>query len=700
MAKVLFLLLLFVSLLPATTPSLTLLKLCVANNPENVASVRLHADSRAMTPMHAMLRFNRPNQTNQTAATTLYPAMVIDSASFPRYSEVAVDQTPGRAPRLAMIARAQVRDFAYQQVPTIKDAAYIAEQQYAQSVIQMMATAASAAITFTANLGYDAILSLDADSSLWSQYNTAVFTRSSLTLSEEEEDWPGPETAGFDTVLSLTCAENLVASGGQCTVPLKTTSLTVSQFDIDGDGDEEDVPPPSYSLVIDLAETYNYLPSELYTRWLQLGQSGDIQLTIGQQQQQVLTLGSQYDFLVHDDAAQTIVVGADLLKFIPQLAYSTQSNVVSLAYYAQMEGSFAAHEAVAIIFMFGNIVTLLCLFIIATSANAALMSYLIQFPLLSRRTFYFAYKQVFYELLAVAIAVVEWFLVGFTGVSGAWPLGQPDQRVVLFLCVSIYHVLVLVLILCLEREPFKLALNRYLPRLYFALYRNTPQTMTKKQFEARRDRADEEANLPPPKTLDEKHARECAATIFADAGGERTKQRLYDHLVKNYHDPLCKLPFGLVLARNLSLYVIILSNLLLAYNYSAEFNSTYLLLCVAFSLVLYAYVGVYLVIGVLFVSRFTAPIRQNKLFSLYWLVEAVGLVLFVVFVTITTLLPYFEAVNSGYADTIVLVFVLMILGLLAVAAVYFPLSKVREYIDRFLDHRERELALLHTGGST
>lgn len=688
---------LFTLLRASTTPSLTLLKISVANNPENVASVRLHAHNDAMTPMHAMLRFNRPNQTSASGNSTLHPAIVIDAASFPRYSEVAIDQTPGRPPRLPVIARSKVRDLAYTQVPTIRDAAYVAEQQYAQSVIQMMATAASAAISFTANLGYDAILSLDPASSLWTQYNTVVFTRSSLTLSEQEEDWSGPDTRGYDTVLSLACAEeNMVASGGQCTVPLSKTSLTVSQFDIDGDGDQEDLPPPSYSLVIDLAETYNYLPAELYAQWLLQGQNTDVQLTIGNQQQQQLTLGSQYDFLVHDDAAQTIVVGADLLKFMPQLAYSTQSNVVSLAYYVQMEGSFAAHEAVSIIFMFGNIVTLLCLFIIATSANAALMSYLIQFPLLSRRTFYFAYKQIFYELLAMAIAVVEWFLVGFTGVSGTLPLGQPDQRTVLFLCVSIYHVVVLALILCLERDPVRLALKSYVPRLHAALYRET----AKKRVDAIARVPGEEDGRPPPKTLDEKHARECAATIFADAGGEKTKQRLYDHLVKNYHDPLCKLPFSLVLARNLSLYVIILTNLLLAYNYSAEFNSTYLLLCVAFSLVLYAYVGVYLVIGVLFVSRFTAPIRQNKLFSLYWLVELAGLVLFVVFVILTTLLPYFEAVNSGYADTIVLVFVLMIVGLVAVAAVYFPLSQVREYIDRFVDHRERELALLHTGVST
>jgi len=667
----LLLLLLFGDYTPVVVgaKSLSFHKIFVARNPENVVSVRMHSRSPAMPVMHAMLRFNAPATTgNQSGTPLLYhPALVIDAASMPRYSSVAID----RPPRLEMVARGRRKNFAYKLVPKIHDGAYVAEQQYANSVMQLMASAASAMISFTANLGYDAILSLDAGSSLWNEYDTAVFTCDSLTLSSDH-DGEMPTSGAFDRVMRLNCSRNIVASGGKCIVPLSDNSLLPGE--------------DSFTLLIDLTATYNYLPTELYARWL--AQTNDLHLTLATTGE-TLTLGTQYRFQVHEDGAQTIQIGADLLHHMPRVAFSTESNVVTLWYYAQLQGSFAAHEAVAVIFLFLNMATLICLFVLGTSYNFFVLDYLINFPMLARRTFFFAHKQVFYELLAIAFAVTEWFLVGLFSFGDGQ--SQHDQRTILFLCVSLYHTMIGLFLLLVERESFKSALNVYLPRLFSRshLVKNAAVT-TPQVTEATTATSTE----PPPKTLDEKHAREYARGIFSDAGGKATRQRLYDRVVKQYHDPLCKMPMGLVLARNLTLLMLILSNLLLTYNFSSESNSVYLLLCVLISLVAIAFGVGYLVIGVVYVQRFGASaLRQNALFCVYWLMELGALVLFSVFVFITTLMPYFEAVNSGYATSVIVVYVLLLLATLIVAAVYFPLSQLYEHIERFIEHKEREIAL-------
>ena len=673
---------------------ITFHKIKVNGNAENRISVRMYAYSPELLLMHTSIRF-------YTNISTYHNSLLIDQNNINKFRKVTQESPVEYGNSVTMITKSRKKIFAYNIVQNIRSNIYTttdnSKPYFSDLTSGIMSSMFGGSMLGSSSVGYDGVLLMDKYSSIWDNYNTVIFGRNYMTLryhdiESGDTDNDGDDDGIFDGVedfsqlVHLNCRENVLMS--PCEVTLPTTSPIIN-----------DRAYPGVKILVDFNSAFNYLPIEIYSQWMET-QNLVIQLTNSSR----LPLNNKFQFMMHEESV--IILGVDILHNFPKVAYSQGlDNRIRIWYYYSIEESYDTHQTVSAIFTFINAVIFMCLFIGGTSYNYYILEYIVDFDIISQKMHFFAQKQVFIELLSIIIAITLWIVtLIFSWNSNYFNLlsyssAYGDRRKVIFFLYSLYQAVICLVIMCTEKIVFKKALEIYTPRLYRTLF-NLPSLDDISPSEAR-ERLNEIARkkeynkeVDKPANLEELDMQMYGSTVFLTVP-RFTRARLYNQVIKHYHDPVVKTSTDIVIMRNLKLILLILSNLMLTFNYQSDYNNTYLALVVIMAVAVTYYTVKYICIIVIFmVTSPGSSIRQNKTLLVYQLSEIVVFIGFTGFSFNPIYLVYFDAVNTGHSATTITVFTLLLLALVVIYAVYRTLNYWTEHNERILEYKKmrRKLA--------
>lgn len=694
MTIVLILFLFCLTLSAVLTDEITFHKVRVKNNPANRLSIRMYTHSPEMSLMHATIRF-------YTNVSNYHNSLILDRTRLSKYKQMTRDSPIEYGNSMTMIMKSDKKTFSYTIVSDMKDNIYTTvdnDKPYYSDVnsgLMNMFNSGGGGMMMMSSSGvgqYDGVLLLDKYSSIWDEYNTVIFGRNYLTLKYHDRESGDVDDDGdndgifdgvedFSQLVHLNCRENVLLAPCEVTLPYGENMIIVNSVNYTG-----------IKLVVDFNSAFNYLPVELYAQWMDRPEET---MMISLTETTHLPLSTKFQFMMHEDSSSSIILGVDLIHHFPKVAYSQGvDNRIRIWYYSTVEESYETHQTVATIFTFINALTITGLFIWGTSYNFYTLSYIVNFERISRKRHYFAQKQVFVELLVILIAVLQWILVlVFSWNSNYFSLftyssAYADRRKVIFLLYSLYQSSVGLCIICLERSVFKKALEIYTPRLYALLF-NRPMSETSRET---REKLNEIARKKEfidekPKSLEELDIQIYSSTLFLDIPLRATRERLYRHIIKHYHDPLITSPTDLVIMRNLKLILIILSNLMVSYNFQSEYNNAYLLLVVAMVITSLVFTILYFCTILIHMQKFVLPIRQNKLLSVYTLCELVVFIGFTVFSFNPVYLVYFDALNTGHSSTTLTIYTLVLLTLIVIFSIEMALRPMITRNERLIEYK-------------
>jgi hypothetical protein len=648
-------------------------KVRVMNSPENRVSVKMHSYSPEMTPLHAALQFYG----NQSA---YHGALIIDRLNMMKYRRIASAHSALQlGNHIEVVAASGHHTFSYHQVQSMHDNAYTTASALDTSVIELLEMTGVLGISAAGSVAYDATLMLDQYSGVWNNYNVARFNRHRLTLSYETGGALPAGTGEYSGVARLPCAQS----------PTEGPCLVQSALRVNGASS-------AFQLLLDFNSPFNYLPPELYERWstqarliLQLESNND-----------ALPLTKQLAFQMHD--ASTVVLGADAVHKFSQVAYSTEHPALHVWYYETLTTSYAQHEAVSVFLVLFDLVTLVCMFAWGTSYNYFVLDYIVHFYAVARNWHYFAYKQVFQELLVMLVAALQWLLIGLYSWNGTATGSDQDARTILLIAYSMVQFVLMLLLLTLWRDPVRRAFNWYTPQLYFLFQRVPPPAQGKARDLLKMTRPtgkrakEQQGGLPVPlyKTMDEKQRAEANRTTFYDIQSAGQQRRLYEQVVKNYHDPVCKPPTAVTVARNLVFSALLFSNLAMVFNFFSENSLIDQTWVVALCLGLTFFSVRFLVVGVLYMQRLEAPFRAHHAwFVCFMVLEVALLAAFTALAYKYSYMPFFRTTNTGYDQIVLTTVALITVAVVFLFAIIIATGKVGDYNERFIELLERRVAL-------
>ncbi len=650
----------------------------------------MYTHSPELALMHATIRF-------YTNVTKYHNSLLIDQRSLYKYNEVTHESPIEYGNNMIMIMKSVRKIFSYTIVSDVNNNLYtIADQgrpYYTdlQNRMNGLFTSNNMFMSGSSIGNADAVFLLDKYSSIWDEYNTVIFNRNTLILryhdpvrdgdidNDGDNDGIFDGTEDFSRLIHLHCDENVLLI--PCMVTLQnTTSINVNSIDYNG-----------IKLVVDLNSVFNYLPMDMYVKWRN-HHTLNIQLT----ETTFLPLSNKFQFIMHDEPM--IIIGVDLIHYFPRVAYSQGvDNKIRIWYYYSIEESYETHQNVSIFFTFANAISIIALFVWGTSYNFYVLSYIVNFREYSKRFFYFAQKQVFVELLMIMLALIQTILVlVFSWNSNYFNLlsyssAYADRRKVIFLLYSVYQSVIALIIICVERTTFKHALETYTPHLYVVLFRRPTAELTTKEMREKLNEAarKREFSTNPAKTLDELDLQTYGSTVFLDIPNRSMRTRLYNHIIKHYHDPVMKISTDIVIMRNLKLILCILTNLMVAYNYQSDYNNVYLIMVVVITLGSFIFTLLYLFIIVIHLQKFTLiQLKQHIVLLVYTIGELIVFILFTIFSFNPVYLVYFDAVNTGHSSTTITIYTLVLLLLITIYSIDLPLRMLTTRNERLLEHKK------------
>jgi len=152
----------------------------------------------------------------------------------------------------------------------------------------------------------------------------------------------------------------------------------------------------------------------------------------------------------------------------------------------------------------------------------------------------------------------------------------------------------------------------------------------------------------------------------------------YDALVKAANRHSYVLPVRFIIARNIVIQALLISNLLLIFNTTGEGNTLNLVFFVIFGLILTFSYAKQLYIG------FIDLLAQHSLFvaPLYFFLLLACFVIYVIFLAFlikTALVPFLQAINALFAYELILGYVLTLVALAIVAGLFLAFLPVLWY---------------------
>lgn len=454
---------------------------------------------------------------------------------------------------------------------------------------------------FSGTVDYDAVLSLDYFSSMWHEYNTFTIERSKLTLLMlEPSEWHSPQREDFHGFYKLWCDRNV--SLKYCHVALDTNqTLRIN-----------DHVYLNYNLTIRPNQKFNLLPPDLFVYW-QFHAEKELNIYVGDEL--LLYLNGQFEYGLNEETNE-IVLGVDVMHYFQKIEYGVEAGYYKL-YYAQVyhdNDDYATGKLIIVIFI-GTILSTMFYWI--TSTNYDILYNLLRGEMM----FEYPVRLVLSELLSILIAVILWILTlifadSYNGTVVYYTNSYHKQRLLLYMAVSFYNVLLLSLCFVAQRRLFSGTLRYY--------YSYAKQMKAGKK-----------------------------ATVAVESRS--------------------------VIVRNIAIISIMVCNLAFILNYLSQEKVIYAFILIILSLALVYYYTKLLLISILYLIQFSVGSDQVR-FIFLTLANAAVYLFFLGFSLETIYLAFLREVNSMYSESLLWDFVIIaicIVSLLAVCAVLLPMFKFR-----------------------
>ena len=603
----------------------------VTSDVGNQASVRMHVQSRNLPLLHAVLRFSSP-------VNVQHNALLITQSAIEKYRTL-IDEA-----RLKILINTRGINKLLSYVDFQADTALgdANRDGVADRLYELIQSTRLFGPSPSVGIAYDGVLLLDLYSSIWQEYNLAIFDRNTLRLRfalyQEVDVIRLAEEREFHTHVRI-----------ECNTTIREDKCFVSGTEIDGLVIDQ-VHYPLLRLLIDLDSALNLLPSDLFLRWSRQDESDTNGPFLNiSWQNKTLQLNRQFRYAAHE--SNLVILGADLLHHFPYIIYSIPDARFDIFAYAPDESNFDHHESIEIVLIFFIFLLLVCLFLWGTSYNYHLSRYIILYGQYARSVFPFAFKQVLYEsatiLFALIIICTTCLINGGDYANRAYH--QRKQYLVFFI---LCQAGMLLLVIVSHPRSLKSAF-----RHYFSC-KHTSKTEEKPYW-----------------------------STFSSIVSIEDAEALYLDVVKAYHDPLIRVPTQTMIMRNLLFVSVNLSSLILLLNFYTATNDLCLLLMLFLSLAQLYYHVKYLAVGVLYLSLMMSP-RQwqvQRTLLLFMALELVALILYVTFLYETMFVAYFDNVNSTYPRVVVDAYLLTFLAVTMYTSVLMVATVFDNYIDPLID---------------
>lgn len=458
---------------------------------------------------------------------------------------------------------------------------------------------------FSGTIDYDAVLSLDYFSSMWNEYNTFTIERSKLTLLMlEPSQWNSDNREDFQGFYKLWCNRNI--SLKYCHVVLKNDTLRINNHVY-----------LNYNITIKPQQKFNLLPPDLFVYWqfhaekeLRIYDDADDDATM------LLHLNGQFEYGLNEETNE-IILGVDVMHYFQKIEYGVEAGYYKL-FYAQVyhdNEMYATGKLIIAIFI-GTILSTMFYWI--TSPNYDILFNLLR----GEMTFEYPVRQVFSELLSIGIAIILWILTLVFAESYNnntvvyYTNSYHKQRLLLYLSVSFYNVLLLSLYFIAQRRLLTGAWRYY--------YNYARQMKAGKK-----------------------------QTVVVESRS--------------------------VIGRNIAIICIMLCNLALILNYLSQEKVIYSFILIVLSLAFVYYYTKLLMISILYLIQFSVGSDQVR-FIFITLANTAVYLFFLGFSLETIYLAFLREVNSMYSESLLWDFVIIaicVVSLLAVCAVLLPMFKYR-----------------------
>jgi hypothetical protein len=375
----------------------------------------------------------------------------------------------------------------------------------------------------------------------------------------------------------------------------------------------------TYPLRIDLTSPRSTLPQELYIRW---AFGGEKEFLLSDDTGEILFLNSQFQW----DLGSEFLIGVDLVHHFQRVEFQVHQGLFTLWYnHIYRPRQTWDWGAFAIALFVGAMVLMLGHWFCSPSYDVLVTVLQARARGKPSHQQPFAYSQVLCEVLACISSIVLWIL--------SFAIEAPLERQLLLFFFSLAHF---VMQLCLFGRNWAMVRGAW--NYYYA------RGMLWWNGEERRP---------------------------WDPEG-------YDALVKAANRHSYVLPVRFIIARNIVIQALLISNLLLIFNTTGEGNTLNLVFFVIFGLILTFSYAKQLYIG------FIDLLAQHSLFvaPLYFFLLLACFVIYVIFLAFlikTALVPFLQAINALFAYELILGYVLTLVALAIVAGLFLAFLPVLWY---------------------
>lgn len=598
----------------------------VMKNTAKQCSVRMHGNSPDLVMFHAILKFS-------SHVNTHHNALFIDQSSVIKYNKIMQEDRQ----QISIRSRHIKRILSYHTLgenATDEDAN---DDGYNDKLYNLVQSVRFFGVSGGASdVSYDGVLLLDAYSAIWNEYNVAVFTNSELALSYVLNGSLSEQVAEYDGLTRLDCDTSF--NSDQCLVVTSGGGLEVNGRLF-----------PTYRVILDLDSPLNLLPIDLYMMWLTPG-NDTLSIKLGNTEDNYLHLNSEFEYEMHQ--SNVILLGVDVLHHAPRLEYSVKKRAFRLWYHKEHVTHYETHEIIKTLFMFANLILLFSLFQWSSSYNYLILEYIIEFACIAKQRFYFAHKQVLYEMVVLCVTL---FIIIVTLSIPQNACTDYHVRKSLFIGFLIYYLILGLIILIVYRKVILCALKHYFPGLYTWRYGKTKRrrTIALACFDV----------LP-------------YGELFTDDVCDFSlSERLHYAVVGLYHDPLIRLPTQAVIVKNSVFIQTLLLSLALLFNFYTPDNHIYLILIVSLSFSFIYYGIKYLVIAAFYLGLFKdncsskCDKNRNAWLILYMIAQVIVLIIYTRFMYESICVACFNLFNSTHSQVAVAVYVIILIALVILAPI-------------------------------
>lgn len=599
-------------------------------NTAKQSSIRLHSASPELRDLHVILQFSSP-------VNTQHNTLFIDQSSVVKYSKIMQEETQ----KIVVLSRGNKKILSYLTLRNNASNEDVDGDGYNDRMFDLIQSIRFLGIAGASDTTYDGVFLMDAYSAIWSQYNIAILTEYLLifrytvngTLSTREDT----EVADYDGFTHLPC--HVSFDSDRCLVTYQDFRVNNHSF-------------PHYRIVIDFDSPQNFLPIDLYLMWQNKEEFNLFAIQLDTENW--LYLNQHFQYELHQ--SNIILLGVDVLHHFPRVEYSVTSRTLQLWYHSEHIFHHDKHETVKILFVFFNTLLEIALFIWVTSYNYRILHYIIDFPSFARLTHFFAFKQIWCEVLVIIVTLIVMPISLFVTQSGI----AYHARIKLFIGFLVYYLLLnLGLLLLYRKELFH----------------------TLKRLWAKRRCVEIECGqeiLP-------------YGELFTNLGDVKQVELLHKTVVATYHDTLIRLPTPLAIIHNLVFISNLLLTLALLFNFYTPKNNVYLLAIMLISAGIICFQVYCISIGILYLSLFqqcrlsTQDKRRNGWLIVFLVVQSVATLLYIIFSYHHIFLVYLHTINSTHSEISIEAGVKVLIGLVVLLAVFIVFTAFDKYADPLLE---------------